>query len=318
MRLRKSPIFFVLLLTGGAAAVAVGRSEDSGLRIAGVQLLIDESCYATEAAFEAAVEARLRKALESGEIDLVVFPEYTSVFLALTPYSEIIEASSTVPEALGQITRIHPLLTDPKSIFTAASPRVAAAMDRIWGGLARRYDVAIIAGTWFAAEPDGLKNRLAVYGRDGRRAYEQDKVYLTDFEIDIVGLSSGRVTDARAFSLDGFSVATTVCRDTFFETWDEHFSGADYWLDIKANGARFTSQESERFLRALPARITESDVRRGMTVCLTGSYLDLLWEGRSFVVVEDVDGAKIGKAASIHLGDAVLVDEVRNAPVTAR
>jgi hypothetical protein len=61
----------------------------------------------------------------------------------------------------------------------------------------------------------------------------------------------------------------------------------DLWIDIKANGALYTQEERQRFLRAVPARITEGDIPYGLTVCLTGSLLDMLWEGESSLAFKE-------------------------------
>ena len=59
------------------------------------------------------------------------------------------------------------------------------------------------------------------------------------------------------------------------------YSGADFWIDIKANGELFKEEQKELFTRALPGRIKGSTVPYGVTVCLTGRFLELFWEGES-------------------------------------
>jgi predicted amidohydrolase len=167
----------------------------------------------------------------------------------------------------------------------------------VFGSRARQYGVAIVAGTAFArvagegTDTDGgaggtveLRNRAFVFGRDGRLAYTQDKVYLTEFETDVVGLSPGRVVEAAPFTIAGTRIGLTLCRDTFFDAWEERFRGLDLWIDIKANGVPFTEEERVGFAKALPARLPGAGVRHGITACLVGRYLNLAWEGESSVI----------------------------------
>ncbi len=158
-------------------------------------------------------------------------------------------------------------------------------MDALWGGLAVEYETYIGAGTYFArGEAGRLHNRAVVYDPAGRRVYEQDKVYLTRFETDLLGVSPGRVRAAGTFPAASVEAVLTICRDTFFDEWESVFSGADVWFDLKANGTDFDEEEMQRFERALPARIASSGIAFGATVCLTGRVLDLYWEGESSLV----------------------------------
>ena len=170
-------------------------SERTGLSIAGVQLYIDESMYKSVDEFSHTIEKELREAISTPETqappDLVVFPEYTSVFLALTPYSQKISTADTVADALSAILTNNTDVESLNDIFVLQAGRVESDMDRVWGGLARRYGVAILAGTYFAEESGVLRNRLIVYDRSGRRLYEQDKVYLT--QLRQFGLSIDKI-----------------------------------------------------------------------------------------------------------------------------
>jgi predicted amidohydrolase len=154
--------------------------------------------------------------------------------------------------------------------------------------------VAILAGSYFAwSAREGqvrLTNRAVVFGPDGSRIYEQDKVYLTPFEEELLGLSPGSVSDGRPFAIAKARVGLTICRDTFFSAWERRLSASDLWVDIKANGTPFTEEERRRFEKALPARIRSGQVPYGLTVCLTGQLLDLLWEGVSSLVGREPAG----------------------------
>jgi predicted amidohydrolase len=160
-------------------------------------------------------------------------------------------------------------------------------MNRIWGGLAQRHSVWIVAGSYFGADQTNgsrLYNRAVIYGPEGDVIHEQDKVFLTPFEKSLLGLSSAEIGDAETFLIDGWSCALTICRDSFFDEWNERFGNADLWIDIKANGEEYGEQTPALFAKALPERIGETGVPYGLTACLNGSFLDLLWEGPSSVI----------------------------------
>ena len=295
-------------------------AAETGLRVAGVQLRIDESMYKNVESFSIAVERRLQRALnEFGDehrVRLVVFPEYTSAFLALIPYAQQIESADTVAGAFAAIRGSNPAVKSIRDLLVEQAGWVEDVMDRVWGGLAKEYAVTILAGTYFADSAGGLRNRFVVYGENGRRIYEQDKVYLTEYEVDIIGLEPGSVGNAALYEIDGHLVATTICRDTFFSTWNRPLGKAVYWLDIKADGAEYVCEDTERLMSALPERIYETGVGGGMTVYLTGIFLDLFWEGRSFTVSHNTGHVRIDEFVETAVADALLFDEVKSA--TAR
>ena len=291
------PIHLAFVLNGAA----FGNSGDSELKLLGIQLKIAEFMYVSAEAFESAVDSEMLKATAAHNVDIVIFPEYTSVFLALFPYALEVEHAETLFEAFSAIQLKDPSLDSIQELFRRQSRQVEITMNRIWGSLAEKYSVFIIAGTWLAETDDQLRNRMAMYGPSGKLYYSQDKVFLTDFELDILNVSPGHIEAAKPVSINGYLVGTTICRDTFFPAWNKVFSGVDTWIDIKANGTSYTTEEEARFLDALPARIEESGVPKGLTVCLTGEFLDLFWEGKSFTVVND-NKADLEHVAPTHDG----------------
>ena len=277
-------IIHLAFILNGAA---FGDSGDSELKLLGIQLKITEAMYVSADAFERAIGSEILKATAAHDVDIVIFPEYTSVFLALIPYALEVKHAETFFEAFSAIQLKDPSLDSIQELFMRQSRRVEMTMDSIWGSLAEKHSVFIIAGTWLAKTDDRLRNRMAMYGPSGQLIYSQDKVFLTDFELDILNLSPGHIEAAKPVSVNGYLVGTTICRDTFFPEWNILFSDVDIWIDIKANGASYTTEEEARFFDALPARIEESGVPKGLTVCLTGEFLDFFWEGKSFTVVND-------------------------------
>jgi predicted amidohydrolase len=270
---------------GSAASDRAGE-----LRVAAVQLEIGQSDLRSVAAFRSRIESLVRRCL-AFEPDLIVFPEYTSVFPAVIPYYDEIRASQSAEEGLSRISAGDPLIDSFRDLFLLSSGFAERVMEGTFATLARQHGVAIIPGTYFAWSNRGgevaLVNRVVLYDEEGRITYSQDKVFLTPFEVDVLNLSPGRLEEAEPFSLKGRRIGITICRDTFFSEWQRVHSGVDLWIDIKADGAPSTEEQRQRFLRALPARLEEGNIPYGLTVCLTGSLLEMLWTGWTSLARKD-------------------------------
>jgi len=258
--------------------------------VAAVQLQIRTTDLRSFDDFQAHIESLVQRSM-AFQPDLIVFPEYTSVFLALVPYYEKICSAASIEQGFERIAADDPLIGEFRELFLLNSGMVERAMRRIFAALAEEYGVSVLAGTCFAwrqrNDEVALVNRAVLYDAGGELAYTQDKVYLTPFEEQLLGISPGRLQEAEPIRIRGRRVGITICRDTFFPAWVQVHAGVDLWIDIKANGTAFNEEERERFLRAAPARIVEGDIPYGLTVCLTGSFLDLLWEGESSLVCND-------------------------------
>jgi predicted amidohydrolase len=267
--------------------------RENGLKIAAVQLNITLELYESEEIFYHKIQKIYKQIMKNGTIDLIIFPEYTCSFLALIPYYEIIHTSEDYVECLVKIQNENPSFNGINSLFLSRADTVLQIIQNTFGTLSLKYRVATIAGTYFAQNSrliNVLHNRALVFNRQGEIIYYQDKVFLTDFEYQILHLTPGNIQLAKGFCLDGYYICLTICRDTFFEIWETLYNHFDLWVDIKANGTAFTLQEAESFQRALPERLKRTDIPYGLTICLTGHYLDLFWEGQSSLVKKTIDG----------------------------
>lgn len=272
----------LLFLACAAFLPAAGIGERRELTVALYQYEVDEELYITPGAFERKAEQVLAMAEEAGA-DLLVLPEYLNVLLAFSPMGEIVEQVDTVEEGLELLSLERGRPVGLHELFMEQSAFVRGKMDRVWGAGARRTGMAVLAGTYFAADGGGLVNRAVLYAPDGTAAYIQDKLRLTPFEKQIIGLEPGSAADAELIELDGFQVGLSICRDTFFDDLRTLMKEADIWIDLKANGQAFDRENALLFRRALPARQSEYRFPWGITVCLNGSFLDLFWEGPSEV-----------------------------------
>ena len=279
--LKKIAVLQIVTLTLLIGCTSTGTAGTGSVKISAVQFSVGEELYGNAEIFENRVHAICRAACEAHNPDLIIFPEYTGAFLALTGYSDIIFSVSSLHEGFRLIQQSDPEIQDLHELFAAHSGRVASQLDRIFGGLAREFNVYILGGSYFhkeegKKETTELYNRLIVYNPSGKRCYEQDKVFLTPFEKDLLNLSAGDFPQNPGLKINGVPCVFTICRDAFFEEWTEVNKGGHIWIDIKANGVEYDEDARETFSRALPERLKEGDVPYGITVVLTGHFLDLL------------------------------------------
>ncbi len=288
----------VLLLSAVLLPCFGQNSTENGLTVAGIQYEIDINNYKSLNGFFTGVEEILDEVLSSCDPDLIIFPEYTGVFVQLIPYYSKVKAYDSFASALGSIVQSDNDVDNLTDVFQNTEEILASALSR-WAELSSEYGVYILAGSFFVPdEEDGsVRNRTYVFNPAGGLEYTQDKVFLTEFETEIVGLEPGKISEAELFHVSGYSIGVSICRDTYFPDWEERFQDAFLWIDIKANGEIFDREQQRSFMRALPARIAESNVDYGMTVCAVGSYLDLLWEGRSSVIEADNDQVRYDSKA---------------------
>lgn len=261
----------------------------NSLQVAAVQLEISKNTYSSVDQFRREMENNIIEAVNSFDPDLIIFPEYASVFPAITPYYPYLEENDSIENIFLSIHRDNKAIRTLKDIFITESSRMEEFLS-VWGDLAEKYEVTVVGGSYFAWENGKLTNRLIVYGPEGNRIYEQDKFFLTDFETDIIGLNPGSPSKPDGIMIEGKNVVFTICRDTFLDRWEPMYSDADLWIDIKANGEVYGEEQVSLFSRALPARMKDTSARYGATVCLTGRFLELFWEGESSFIGKTAEG----------------------------
>lgn len=303
-------LFLFILISLCCSFLLYSESSIPGLKVAAVQLHIDEDLYSSVESFRRRISELIVECRQF-EPDLIIFPEYTSVFIALIPYSRIIKKAANIAQALEMIKKQEPLLKELRDLFLFNSGLVERVIYSVFADLAGAHGVNIIGGSYFAWKKTGekdvtLRNRAFVFDDKGRLIYSQDKVFLTEFEREVIGLSPGSMENAVPFSINQRRIALSICRDTFMSDWEAHFAGSDLWLDIKANGTKYTPEEAASFMRALPARIGPAGVSAGITTCLTGKFLDLFWEGESSLAIAAGGRVKLSERAESASEEEIL------------
>lgn len=307
----KTSLFCLLIFLSFICTVFVYAADDDGIfTAAGVQFEISLEVYRSSQAFFGEVERCIEEVSADTAPDMIVFPEYIGVFYQLITFNSIIKRNTTFQDALVEVLTVEPELGGIVDLFI--KPEAWIEYQRGWSALAKKYGTTIVAGSCFVPEEDGrLRNRSFVFGPDGRLVYSQDKVYLTDFETQIVGLVPGQIEDVDFFKVDGRDIALTICRDTYLREWEQKHSGAFLWVDIKANGETYNADQRRNFLKALPMRLAGSDVNLGMTVCAVGSYLDLFWEGESSAIYKVGDKLMLADKSDSYNREDYIIFKIR-------
>jgi predicted amidohydrolase len=236
--LRPTPVFsarwvscLVMVLTMLVSITTLsarGASENDGvLAVGAVQFAVSEEIYAGTREFKDAVNASLDRMERKAEIeapgrriDLAVFPEYTSAFLALS-YLDADKRSALAgdPAAIRQLKR-----TTVIRALKAAEQKTMS----LWSEIAADRGYAVLAGSALVVGPEGgIRNRALLFDRNGKLQWTQDKSFPGAPESELLDLAAGSVEDAEPFVVDGWDIVTTICRDTYNEVWEEVLPPAD-------------------------------------------------------------------------------------------
>ena len=309
MRVNLRHLLVISILCIPLAGCLSSPDREQPVTVAAVQFNIREQLFVREGMFHTEVERLVQLAAEEGNADLVVFPEYSSVFFSFQQFAPLFTGGASFEDGFAAV--------QDQGGLRLALVDVGDELDAFWGPLAGRYGVSIVAGTAFLSVPSGegtyeLRNRAFVYGSDGKRVYTQDKVFMTPFETDVLKLSPGAVEEAGRFQFGGKEIVLSICRDTFMDDWEHQFSGADLWLDLKANGDTYDQEQVENFRKALPERIAGTNVPYGITVCLTGSFLELFWEGESSIIKKEGEGFAVLDHAETWTDEDILYFTLTN------
>ncbi|MEQ8232828.1 MAG: carbon-nitrogen hydrolase family protein [Gammaproteobacteria bacterium] len=141
--------------------------------------------------FQAKVTAWIDEAASAGAT-LLVFPEYFSIEITAIFGADV----------YGSLPRQLDALQDTLPDFLA-----------LFAGLARRYGVHVLAGSYPVRVGDAYHNRAYFFWPDGRHAW-QEKLQMTRFENELWRVASG--TGLAVFDCAFGKVAVNVCYDSEF------------------------------------------------------------------------------------------------------
>lgn len=318
---------------------ALGQDNDHGNLLA-VQPWVTTSDYASADALRKKFSGYLAMAEEKRWLKtstIAVFPEYSGTWLVAAGEKESAIHAQTIESAMTTVALTHlpefayrlltaPAVQDPSrwALFTVKAERMAQDYQAVFGELAKRYGIRIVAGSIVLPSPrlvDGklqvqpggeMRNVSALFGPDGRiipplvvksRPIDEEQTFS----------GAGNTQDIPVFDTPAGKLGVLICADSWYpaayanlkaqgasliavpsyssgngiwqSTW-MGYNGAPTEGDVdKADLGRLT--EGQAWLKyAMAGRAPAAGLRQGVNVFLRGDLWDLGSDGAT-VALQD-------------------------------
>lgn len=136
-------IILIFLMLGCITASA------SPLNVLVLQLYVSLEDYSDFHHLENKIINSIEKYQENQKIDLIILPEYTFVFLALTPDYQIIKDQKDFIAAFGKIHSAHKEFSSIKQFFLQRAPEVKTQIFSMARRVCTKYNTSLLAGSFF-------------------------------------------------------------------------------------------------------------------------------------------------------------------------
>ncbi len=269
------------------------------MRIVGVQFKIGKGDF-TDQGFRSHIEGFYNR---TNPGDIIVFPEDIGLLLAFkeTKAETVSEAVANYysenSESINAILGTYPDIALTTAIFLSLTYRFVSDFYDFFSSLSRKYNVYTVTCNNMArfeirdksVRPvsSSVLNTAFVFDRFGREIYRQDKVFLTQMEIDL-GISSGPIEAVKTFEIEGKKMAIAISLDAFMPQYISKISDAEIVMQPDANPGRWNGylengrwqpeewmDSSYYIAQRLPA------VRYVINPMMVGNLLELRFEGES-------------------------------------
>jgi len=272
-------------------------------RLACIQLQIDEQCCTSRTRFQNWIEAplqRLRSRYQDEPI-YAFYPEHIGSFTIFSGSNQIaLEGAETLEQAAAAlIKRSLPRVLWAR-LYRAPQgwmPALAAVHRDIfqevyWEGMAaaaKKYGLWIAAGSclWPDFKTRGVYNQSWLFDPKGRAVDTQQKVHLVELE-GSRGFQLKEAPTAKIHRWDSAPIPTAaaICLDTFHDDVISQLSGGSPAIlyQPSANMGPWSPWQQEDWMRGCHRRVWEQQLfPMGINPMLTGSFLDLTFEGQSSI-----------------------------------
>lgn len=332
--LEKTAVELHLRGTASFALPEAHPADHSGTNLLAIQPYMLTEDYASGERFEAKLDGYLAVAKAQGflsERTVVIWPEYIGTWLAAAEERrEVYEAphlqqamTTLVLSNLFSFLRWLPFADAQDrlkgALFLMKARRMAALYEQVFGRLAARYRIVLVAGSTVLPDPtvqDGhitigsgpLYNTSAVFGPDGRLLGPLvRKLFPTKDELPF--LRAGKPDDLPVFATPAGKLGVLICADSWYPTPYEKLrqKGAEViavpsylatagawqspWHGYSGSAAPAgvdpadigRISEAQAWLKyALLGRLRETRARIGVNVFLRGRLWDLGEDGTSY------------------------------------
>lgn len=353
-------VYFIYTLPGKAKREAVpnlrlqhtittGDKTKTARNLLGIQPFMVPADYASESRFEAKLDGYLASAKAQGligERTVAIFPEYIGTWLAAVDEKAEVYEVRRLDQAMETVVlnnvfsflRWLPFSRRGErakdALFHLKAGRMAAIYHRVFGTLAARYHVTIVAGSIVLPNPSvqggqlivgsgPLYNMSAVYGPQGA-IFETlvRKAFLVADELPF--LQAGDVAALPVFNTPAGKLGVLVCADSFFPAayealrkqgveliavpsylsesavWRKPwrgYSGSPAPVGVDSADIGHISESQAWFKYALAGRLKDSGAVAGMNVFLRGRMWNLGDDGPPYAV-SSTSGLLLGSEES--------------------
>jgi hypothetical protein len=313
-------------------------NADSGKgNVIGINAYMVPDDYASRDHFYAKLDGYMRVCKDKNwfnQNSVVIFPEYIGAWLVVEGEKKSVYSKPTIDDALtgfvlsNFFSYIHSWFLSPDSaqdkvkhsVFAMKGERMAAIYTRVFGELAKKYGVTIIAGSTLLQEPEVRKNKIilhngslenitAVFNPDGGMQPKLSrKVFPISDELPFV--KKCPPSDLQVYDLPIGKTSVMICADSWYPesyktvkqeglqliavpsytTIDKSmgtkwvgYSGFDEPADVDTTDIGKISLRDAWLKYTMPERIRTINTPFGMTVSLRGKLWDLGTDGELIV-----------------------------------
>ncbi len=277
------------------------------VRLIGVQFKIRDADFVN--GFSSHVEEFYRSA-DPG--DMIIFPEDIGLLTAFRGLS-----ASTTAEAMQTIyaanqDKVDSILGNNSiqnfttAIFLSLTDKFVREFYDLFASLSRRYSVFTIAcnnmprfvksGGSYDFSSREVNNTAFVFGREGTELFRQDKVFLTQMEIDL-GMTGGHISNVSTFAIGDKKFGIAISLDAFVPRYISRLDGADVVIQPDANPGKWNAtlpngrwQPEEWMDSAYYIAQRIDSVRYVVNPMMVGSLWDVVFEGQSSITKKAEDG----------------------------
>jgi predicted amidohydrolase len=273
---------------------------------------------------------RIAPCLSTARPNLVVFPEDSGLVAWFAGRRAMLargSSDSTLAfnamyagyfRQADEYRRRFPGISGARALSLALGDVAWRAMDRTFGGIARRYGIYVITSANLPyverrhdedsvdrfRDPDAPDedpayvatrgecfNSALLYGPSGELMRRIDKVYLTDTEEDSLDLSSGPLERMGVFELPFARIGAAISRDAFYAPFLQRMEdlGVDFVVQPEAWSGWTVEQEQGDWLPdvILASGWSHTQKYRGFrhnaTPMLTGNLFELAFDGQTWI-----------------------------------
>ena len=333
---------------------ALAASESSGAdagkgNLLGVQPWLVPQDYANPATLAAKFSAYLQAARDKGWLTdktIAVFPEYTGTWLIAAGEKRSIYTEPSSEAAMTTVALTHlpefgwRLLNAPPvkdkvkwALFSLKGKQAAADYQQVFGALAKKYGITIVAGSIVLPSPELIDGKIVV--QEGRTLYNVTAVFAPDGNViaplvvkvfpipdELEFTGTGSTDGLPVFNTAAGKLGVLICADAWypanyaalkkagaellavpsFSSHDQVWStlwggyiGAPQPADVDSADIGKITEGDAWMKYAIPMRTQAAGMKAGLNVFLRGAMWDLGSDGATIWV----SGTETGKGTMV-------------------